>query len=85
MVSVYPNPSNTKISVSFFEVEDGNLSLQVLDMYGNIVSSDQFIVKKDLNTIELKIEQLPNGFYYLQLKNTDAIQETTRQVKFLKY
>ncbi|MCX6275140.1 MAG: hypothetical protein NTV09_08025 [Bacteroidetes bacterium] len=45
VVSVYPNPSNTKINVSFFEA----------------------------------------NVYYLQLKNTDALQETTRQVKFLKY
>jgi hypothetical protein len=84
-VSVYPNPSNTKINVSFFEAIDGNLSLDVLDMYGNVVSSEQFVVKKDLNNIELKIEHLSNGFYYLQLKNTDALLETTRQVKFLKY
>ena len=85
VVSVYPNPSNTMINVSFFEATDGNLNLEVLDMYGSVVSTDQFVVKKDLNNIEFKIEHLSNGFYYLQLKNTDALQETTRQVKFLKY
>ncbi|CAN5573470.1 hypothetical protein BH11BAC1_BH11BAC1_17350 [soil metagenome] len=85
IVSVYPNPSNTKINVSFFEVAEGKISLEILDMFGNILSSSSFAVTKDLNNIELKIEQFANGFYYLRIKNADEPGETSRQVKFLKY
>jgi hypothetical protein len=85
IISIYPNPSNTKINVSFVEISDGKLSLEILDMFGNIISSSEFIVKKDLNNIEMKIENLANGFYYLRLKNQNDPGETTRQVKFLKY
>ena len=85
LVSVYPNPSNTKINISFFEVEDGKLSLEIVDMMGNVISSAEFTVKKDLNNIEMKIEHLTNGFYYLRLKHTNEPGETSRQVKFLKY
>ncbi|MEO8086981.1 MAG: T9SS type A sorting domain-containing protein [Bacteroidota bacterium] len=85
IVSVYPNPSNTKINVSFFEVVEGKISLEILDMFGNILSTSSFAVTKDLNNIEVKIEQLANGFYYLRLKNSDEPGETSRQVKFLKY
>ena len=54
-------------------------------MFGSIVSSEEYPVKKDLNNIEMKIEHLTNGFYYLRLKNTGDTNESARQVKFLKY
>jgi len=54
-------------------------------MYGNIISSDEFSVKRDLNNIEMKIMHLNSGFYYLRLKNTGEPNESSRQVKFMKY
>ena len=85
IVSVYPNPSNTKINISFIESSDGKMNIEVIDMFGNIISSDEFIVRKDLNNIEMKIEHLTNGFYYLRLKNHGESNESSRQVKFMKY
>ena len=85
IVSVFPNPSNTKISVSFAEAADGKLSLEILDMFGNVISTNVYSVHKDINNIELKIENLSNGIYYLRLKNVEEPGETSRQVRFLKY
>ncbi len=85
LVSVFPNPSNTKINIGFFETADSKVTIDILDMFGNVVSSSLFAVKKDLNNVEMKIDQLSNGFYYLRFRNTDIGNEATRQVKFLKY
>jgi len=61
------------------------MNIEVIDMFGNIISSDDYAVKKDVNNIEMKIEHLNNGFYYLRLKNRGESNESSRQVKFMKY
>jgi len=82
-LSVYPNPARSSISYSFFEESDGVINVQIVDMYGKIVSWERFGTQQGANTLQSNIEHLTPGVYYLKLDHFDRI-ETARQVRFIK-
>nr|MBP6335545.1 T9SS type A sorting domain-containing protein [Bacteroidia bacterium] len=82
-LSVYPNPAHHNISYSFNEEADGVINVQILDVYGKVVTWERFTTQRGLNTLNSSIESLSSGVYYLKLERMDKTG-TVRQVRFVK-
>lgn len=59
---VFPNPTTSALYLAGTAIDKGNYSLYLYDVYGKGVLTAQ-------NTAKLEVGNLPNGVYYLTLKN----------------
>ncbi len=80
-LSVFPNPADDKITVSFYNENADNASYEVVNALGQTVKTaslgnDKGIVRHDLN-----IEAIPAGVYFLKLTvgNNASIQKISVQ------
>lgn len=68
-ILVYPNPTDTKLNISFELYEPTELGISLFDAKGKIV---QRLPKQTLSAgkqvTELSTDKLPSGIYFLQLK-----------------
>ena len=64
-VSVYPNPTTTLLSLHIESEKGGNLSYQLVDFQGKIISSR----KIRTNTANITMENLPRATYFLRINN----------------
>ena len=83
-ITVYPNPANTVLNVSFNIAEQKNANVQILNMVGMVVMQLDMSAEEGFNNASFEINDLPAGVYYLVVKeNGEDI--FGKQVKFLKY
>lgn len=66
-VRIFPNPAQQKINYSFFLNKDSNVEVQLIDMLGNVVKTEQCNCTKGFNKLESDISKLASGVYYLKL------------------
>ncbi|MEZ5083177.1 MAG: T9SS type A sorting domain-containing protein [Bacteroidales bacterium] len=64
-IFVYPNPNNGRFSLQINKEINGNLDLKVINAMGKIVYSKTGIDAGKGNLIELNLDYLPLGIYYL--------------------
>jgi hypothetical protein len=85
IINVFPNPVLSDLIFSFYEGSEEQISVQVLDIIGNIVKEEVHMAKKGFNTIKSEITELSKGVYYLRLTfNNHLSGQPDRQVKFIK-
>jgi PKD repeat protein len=66
-VSVYPNPSNGKVSVDVSAIDANTADIQVLDVLGHILYSKTEVIVDGALHHELNIENSANGLYFLKV------------------
>lgn len=67
-LNLYPNPASQSVSVDFMLNENGNAHISIIDLSGKSVGiaiNENFT--KGLNTVELPIVDLKNGFYFVTI------------------
>jgi hypothetical protein len=74
LVSVYPNPTSGKVSIS--GVEAGN-RIRVFNSMGAPVS--EFISRNSIETISL--DNQASGIYFIVISNNDRISGTHKVIK----
>ncbi len=82
-LSVFPNPALSTISYSFYEETDGVINVQIVDVYGKLVTWERFSTQRGVNNLQSSVEQLAAGVYYLKLDRMDK-SGMVRQVRFMK-
>ncbi len=80
-VSVFPNPAQDDISVSFANDVSGDFMLTVFSASGKQLMDKQINMNGE-RTFNLNIEHLPKGVYYAEL--VDELNSLTQQFKFVK-
>lgn len=78
-LSVYPNPTTDCIVISHPQKNQSSSSLKVYNMQGQLVLNKE-ITKENIN-LQLGIEQLPNGHYFIKISN----QNNTLKGSFIKH
>jgi hypothetical protein len=82
-MDVYPNPTSGIINLRADVADSRNTTITVQDVAGRIVHSfDGREIKDGLNNIQLSMEQLPAGAYFVHLANDKA--NITRKVVITK-
>ena len=70
-INVYPNPSNEKVNVSVYAVNNSNLNVQLFDITGKLIAtpvSNHNLSIGD-NNISISTKELNNGIYFVTLTN----------------
>lgn len=74
-LSIFPNPVNDKLSLTYFLSQTSEVKIDLYDMLGskiaNIISERQSSGKHDS---QYNFDQLSNGIYFLKLSSGDASQ-----------
>jgi iduronate 2-sulfatase len=78
--SLYPNPSQGNIIVSYKSDITGNVTIKVIDMTGRELLRNNQQAIKGQNTFKLDLQTLHSGMYYLKIIEGSSSQ---KQIKFL--
>lgn len=67
-ISIYPNPSHGIVNVSFNNLKNIDIPLNVYNSLGNVVLAKQFQLSSGCITEEVKMDNLPNGIYLFRFE-----------------
>ncbi len=84
-VEVFPNPFHNKITANISAIEEGVISIRIIDILGQEVKSVEHGIVAGLNTLEISnLEKLNTGIYHLMVidrKGNTVIQKIVHQAK----
>lgn len=81
IVSISPNPSNSNTTINYKINEANSAYLMVISLYGNNVTSNNYILDVNSNEINLNISNYPNGFYTVALIVNGEIADAKTLIK----
>ncbi len=74
-VSVYPNPANDVISVSFADHSNGAIEINVYDLLGNIVFKNKRDARSGIcSTMVIPVSDLADGTYFVEVISSEKQQ-----------
>ena len=76
LISVYPNPAKTTITLSF--TANGKYSITVSDISGKILQNKTGIALKGLNTIQFDVSKYAGGVYFIIISDEKNNKQTIR-------
>nr|MBP7184767.1 T9SS type A sorting domain-containing protein [Saprospiraceae bacterium] len=79
VVLINPNPASNKINYSFVSENRGGATVQVLDVTGNVISTQKISVVNGENSLELSLESLNKGIYILQITDDETRNSMIRR------
>lgn len=82
VLSVYPNPTNGEIKMTFSSPHEDPVNVFILDASGKLLYQQSIIASKGINTLPLDLHDLKNGFYLVQLLNSQTHEK--RQIRISK-
>ena len=65
LITVYPNPNNGNFMLNYTTTKTEKLNLNLYDLLGHLVYSDEQKTNAGLNQIEIEIPSLAEGIYFL--------------------
>jgi photosystem II stability/assembly factor-like uncharacterized protein len=72
-LSVYPNPSNGHFVVNFETLKPADFTVKVYDVVGKVVYKSVYRTKNGLNKLNISLNDLPQGVYYLEINGGDNV------------
>lgn len=79
-LKVYPNPAPSQLKISLKNPTDKKLSIQLLNMLGQIVYEKEVQLPGNDEIIDVPVVGLAKGIYWLRLKSEKGIQYTRKIV-----
>ena len=76
-ISLYPNPSTDKVTVSYYSNNAEKVLLKIYDPTGRQMLSKTDVAAKGKNLYMLNLEKLVSGVYYLELNNGNQLQRVS--------
>ncbi len=67
--TIYPNPFHESLTIELAYAKKSKLELSILNSIGQVVYSNSELIKEGLNTINLSLTALPNGMYYVSMRD----------------
>jgi hypothetical protein len=80
-IQVYPNPALDETIVAFQQSQSGKLSIQLIDLLGQVVDQKNITSTVGLNQVKFDVSQLSKGMYFVQIVGDIAPMMTKIQVK----
>jgi hypothetical protein len=71
-LNVYPNPTTGIVNVEFTVAEKGNVNVQVLDIAGRIMMTQNAKTVVGANAMQLDLKALAKGVYLINLQNNNG-------------
>jgi hypothetical protein len=76
LLSVYPNPADRTVTVELTNETDGQIVVEMRDVFGAIVSSSELQVYVGLNRIEIPTNNIHEGWYSLTVSSNKQATTT---------
>jgi hypothetical protein len=80
-IAVFPNPAEAAVTVSFFSSQPNSVSIQLVDMLGQVVKKEDAAVKQGMNQPVVSLYNLSPGSYLVVLRFSDGQNAFSRIVK----
>ncbi len=77
-----PNPTSGLLNIAFETANTGTVHVEIYDVLGRLVMTNDHAVAEGNNTITLNAQSLTAGSYFIRL--TDAASGFTDTQKFIK-
>lgn len=78
---VNPNPADEYAVISFLSDKEENVSIEVRNIIGNLMSSRQFTASENANEVTINTETLKDGIYYVKIISSSGMQTIRFVVK----
>jgi Pregnancy-associated plasma protein-A/Secretion system C-terminal sorting domain/Fibronectin type III domain/Bacterial pre-peptidase C-terminal domain len=78
ITSAFPNPTADKLNVQFATNENVNATIQVIDVTGRVIMSQNYAAIEGLNTVVLDFMSLATGYYNVVV--SDGVNRSTKMV-----
>jgi hypothetical protein len=75
-IKVYPNPTSHLVFVEMYETSIQEFTYNLYDATGKIVMSQKGQTQAGLNKLELNLQSLASGSYYLMMRKNDVNGQT---------
>ena len=79
--AIMPNPASENIFVSLYSPIDDAVELQIFDARGVLVKSEKVALHDGDNTVNVSIQDLSGGFYFIKIPQAQANHSILRFVK----
>ncbi len=79
-MSIYPNPTNAELHVSFSAMNSGKYSVQIIDVVGEIIHTYFIQTNEGMNEVLINTDNLMNGAYFIKV----ADNVSAKTLKFIK-
>jgi len=66
--SLYPNPTYGNTMLKFESLTSGDCMLQLVDVTGRIIQSEEIKVREGINTNEINLANVAKGMYFIRLE-----------------
>ena len=78
ITSAFPNPTADKLNLQFTTAENANTTIQVIDITGRVIISNNYAAIEGINTVVLDFAPLATGYYTVLL--SDGTNRSTKMV-----
>ncbi len=66
---LFPNPVSSDLNIDYYSVREGTVTIEILDVHGQIVHQSRREVSKKNNQLHLSCDHLNNGIYILRISS----------------
>ncbi len=80
-VKISPNPSTSQTQITFASAVSGASQYSVLNLNGQVVLSGTYNGNKGENKLNINIESLSNGYYFVKVIGADGTKHTGKLLK----
>lgn len=80
-ISIYPNPTDNLLFLSFEVEYSGVVDIRIQDMNGRLVEKVERTFKEGSNLLDLDLSSYPAGFYFIQLFENENYSLGTKILK----
>ncbi len=68
-LTLFPNPANEELNLNLIGFENGNYTLNIINLLGQPVFSQKLKYYGELLNINLDVRNMPSGSYFLEVRN----------------
>ncbi|MFN3918366.1 MAG: T9SS type A sorting domain-containing protein [Flavobacteriales bacterium] len=79
-VLIYPNPTNNHSAIELNSKFAEEITLRLTDAFGKHIRTEKTAIEKGKSTINLDIEQLSQGVYFLQIQSSDLNHNSSHKI-----
>ena len=80
-ISLWPNPIKSKFTAEISFPENGTATLEITDIAGRVILSENRVLEQGMNTVEINTENLVTGTYFFRVKSDSYTGEVQRIMK----
>ena len=81
ILTVYPNPATSNLHVEINHPYTSKASFKVLDLLGKIISADRIDLVEGNNKINVEVNELNSGIYFVKIQDDEGKQYSQRFTK----